>query len=315
MAISVARANAHVACWKERLERFSPRAGWASSLFHACQIEVAEKIIRDGHVVCRQNVPNVICDVANQGALWNNPAAHQYVRLYFRPRNRFHLKTEGIKPLSDPYRIDPHMAIPVMFVFDFVSVLTDQSSFFVPGNFASAAMQPLTGDANFDTLNFEYIYHDSKPSSDIMNVVQDARMAEVVVLNSLPLKHLKAVVCRTIYEEQMLRYLLRDVDISKIKFITERGGALFFRRGIFLSELYVDQGNIHFTFQSPTTAILPEYKVRVGCGNEWHNFKLAAKKWRVPQITNTDPNAIWTIYIEDCLAFQGPVRSASGTVV
>ncbi|MCJ8028252.1 DUF4433 domain-containing protein [Shinella yambaruensis] len=315
MAISVDRANAHVAYWRERLERFSTRAGWASSLFHACQIEVAERIIRDGRVICRQDLPNVICDVANQGALWNNLTAHQYVRLYFRPRNRFHLKTEGIKSLSDNYRIDPHMAIPIMFVFDLVSVLSDQSSYFVPGNFASTAMQPLSGNESFDALNFEYIYHDSAPSPDIMHMIQDARMAEVVVLNSLTLQHLKAVVCRTIYEEQMLRHMLRDFDVSRIKFITERGGALFFRRGIFLSELYVSQGNIHFTFQSPTTAIQPDYKVKIGCENVWYDFKLGAKKWRVPQITNTNPNAIWTIYIEDCLAFQGPVRSASGTVV
>jgi hypothetical protein len=94
--------------------------------------------------------------VANQGALWNNPAAHDFVRLYFRPRNSFHLKTEGIKSKTDPYRVDPHMAIPIMFVFDFVSVTTLQNSYFVSGNFASQALSALQGDNNFDTLRFDY---------------------------------------------------------------------------------------------------------------------------------------------------------------
>ena len=62
--------------------------------------------------------------MANQGALSNNPDAHQYVRLYFRPRNSFHLKTEGVKAIGDPYRAQNHMSIPVAFAFDFQKEMT-----------------------------------------------------------------------------------------------------------------------------------------------------------------------------------------------
>lgn len=128
MAISVARADQHVALWSLRLDRFASRTGWGRSLYHACQIEVAAEILRGGEVICRNGVPALLCDVANQGALNNNPAAHDYVRLYFRPKNRFHLKTEGIKARGDPNRVDPHMCIPVMLVFDLKSVLTQPAS-------------------------------------------------------------------------------------------------------------------------------------------------------------------------------------------
>src|SRR5258708_36164763 len=96
MSITVARAQRHIKDWVHNLARFPTRANWPTHLFHTCQLEVAAEIIKSGRIKCRGDVGNLICDVANQGALWNNPDAHKYVRLYFRPRNSFHLKTEGV---------------------------------------------------------------------------------------------------------------------------------------------------------------------------------------------------------------------------
>jgi ssDNA thymidine ADP-ribosyltransferase, DarT len=154
MSITVNRAGRHIKEWSKKLAQFSTRANWPPHLFHTCQLEVAVEIIKSGAIICRNNLGALICDVANQGAVWNNPDAHKYVRLYFRPRNPFHLKTEGIKSLSDPYRVDPHMSIPISFAFDFQKVITLQNVGFVPGNFARSGAAPLTGDAEFDHLNF-----------------------------------------------------------------------------------------------------------------------------------------------------------------
>ncbi|TPI49987.1 DUF4433 domain-containing protein [Mesorhizobium sp. B2-9-1] len=308
MAISIARAQRHIREWNEKLARYPSRNGWVNSLFHACQIETAAEIVRQRKVVCRQHVPIVLCDVANQGALWNNPAAHEYVRLYFRPKNSFHFKTEGIKSNSDPYRVNPHMAIPVMLVFDFTSVITLADSFFVSGNFASQALAPLQGDKNFDGLNFNYIYHDSAVSQDMMQTIHDARMAEVVVRNELPLAHhLRVVVCRTIHEERMLRYLLRNVDVSDVRFAVEKGGSLFLCRGSYITELYTRGGELHFDFTAPSTARKDKYSVAVSCGNSRFAFSLEPSSWRVPQIVNPDPSAEWKIEIEGCTAYLGPV--------
>jgi hypothetical protein len=310
VAISVARATKHATEWDEALAKFQSRANWGSSLYHACQLETAAEILRQGQIVCRRDVPVVICDVANQGALWNNPAAHEYVRLYFRPKNKFHLKTEGIKSTSDQYRVNPHMSVPVMFIFDFISVMVMENSFFVSGNFASLAAVPQQGDKNFDRLNFNHIYHDSNVSQDMMQTIHDARMAEVVVSSSLSLSHLRAVVCRTVHEESMLRYMLRGTNLSGYRFVVEKGGSVFFRRGIYITEIYTLNGNLHFTFTSPSVAPKVKYQVVVACQNARFNFDLEPKRWRVPQITNHDPDAVWRVEIEGCLAYEGPVPAS-----
>jgi hypothetical protein len=119
MPITISRARRHTEEWSAKLAPFPVRANWPVHVFHTCQLEVAVEIIRSGQIKCRASVTKLICDVANQVAVWNNPEAHNYVRLYFRPRNSFHLKTEGVKAIGDPYRIDPHMSIPIAFAFDF----------------------------------------------------------------------------------------------------------------------------------------------------------------------------------------------------
>jgi hypothetical protein len=315
MAISVERATEHAKEWTTALARFPSRANWGSALFHACQIETATEILRQGKIVCRRDVPVIICDVANQGALWNNPAAHEYVRLYFRPRNRFHLKTEGIKSSTDIYRVNPHMSIPIMFVFDFVSVMALESTRFVSGNFASLAAIPQQGNSNFNLLNFDHIYHDSAVSADMMQTIQDARMAEVVVSEELSLDHLRAVVCRTVHEESMLRYMLREYDIKKYRMTVEKGGSIFFRRGIYINEVYTQQGYLHFDFTSPSVSPRERYSVSVKCGSARYDFNLAPTRWRVPQINNHDPAAVWRIEIEGCLAFEGPVPATNMPIV
>ena len=315
MAISVERARKHTKHWTEALARFRSCANWGSSLFHACQIETAAEILRQGQIICRRDVPVIVCDVANQGALWNNPAAHEYVRLYFRPKNHFHLKTEGIKSSTDPYRIDPHMSVPVMFVFDFVAVMQLASSYFVSGNFASLAAVPQQGDSHFDHLNFEHIYHDSAVSPDMMQTIHEARMAEVVVSRSLSLEHLRAVVCRTVHEESMLKHMLRGMDINQYRFAVERRGSVFIKRGIYITEIYTRNGNLHFNFTSPAAAPKERYSVNVRCGAMSCNFDLAPKRSRIPQITNHDPDAVWRVEIEGCVAFEGPVATADMPIV
>lgn len=313
MAISIARADQHIATLGPRLDRFASRTGWGRSLYHACQIEVAAEILRGGEIICRNGVPALLCDVANQGALNNNPAAHNYVRLYFRPKNRFHLKTEGIKARSDPNRADPHMCIPVMLVFDLISVLTLASSRFVAGNFANFNQIPRDGDNQFDQLKFEHIYHDSAVSQDEMQHIHNMRMSEVVVPQRLSLATLNYVVCRTIHEERYLKRLLGP-GAWNYNFAVEKGGSVFFRRGMFISELYTENGELHFEFRSPVSASKPQYEVKVTCGDQHFRYEIAPSRWRIPAIVNPNPNAIWKIEIEGCTAYEGVVPAAGPVV-
>jgi hypothetical protein len=314
MAVSVERAHRHVAEWRAKLARFPARRKWPECLYHACQIEVAAEILRRGELLCRSRAQPLLCDVANQGALWNNLAAHDYVRLYFRPRNQFHLKTEGIKSRADTHRVDPHMSIPVMLAFDAASVLALPESMFVPGNFAGTNRQPLSGDAAFDDLNFGQIYHESPISRDEMHAIQDARMSEVVVGKSLDLKHLVAVVTRTIHEERYLRSLLGPT-VAGYRFAVEKHGSVFFRRAMFIREIYTQDGELHFEFKAPHYGTKAGYEVVVSCGDQRFGYELAAGRWRIAAISRgDDPAAVWRIEIEGCVAYEDVVPPAGPVV-
>lgn len=312
MSVSLARANQHVARWGPDLDRFVTRRGWGVSLYHACQIEVAVAILRGGEVLCRNLVPELLCDVANQGALNNNPAAHNYVRLYFRPKNRFHLKTEGIKSRSDPNRSDPHMCIPIMLVFDLVSVLTMPECRFVIGNFANLNQILHSTDAEFDQLDFSKVYHDSGSGGD-MQEIRNLRMSEVVIPQRMNLNALRSVVCRNIHEERYLRWLLGP-GIWNFNFAVERGGSVFFARGMFVGEIYTQNGVLHFQFNSPVSAPQETYHVVVTCANQRMEYNIKPSKWRIPALVNADPNAVWKLEIEGCTAYEGPVPAAGFVV-
>lgn len=267
------------------------------------------EIIRAGQLSCRDDVDVLLCDVANQGALWNNPDAHRVARLYFRPRNAFHLKTEGIKSRTDRFRQDPHMAIPIAFAFKFVPVMCLEECFFVDGNFAKNRAAPLSGDENFDKLDFEVIYHDSPFSADQMQHYQNARMSEVVVRDRLSLEFLDAVICRTIHEERTLRHRLALAGLLPPPIRVEQRGSVFMRKGILIDEVYMKERLLHFRFREPVSGVQDDYEVEVAClsSQKVNNFRLKAGGYRVRQILADDPNAIWRITIEGCVAYEGPV--------
>ena len=103
MSITLARAQKHVAEQQRRLATTQQRSAWPQFLFHTTHVTNAVNIVRQGFLGARNVVEN-FHDVANQGALASFDASHDYARLYFRPRNPFHVRTEGIKCVSDLYR-------------------------------------------------------------------------------------------------------------------------------------------------------------------------------------------------------------------
>jgi hypothetical protein len=316
MSITVNRAARHTTEWSKKLAPFPIRANWPSHLFHTCQLEVAVEIIKSEAIRCRSGVAQLICDVANQGAVWNNPDAHDYVRLYFRPRNSFHLKTEGVKAVGDPYRVDPHMSVPIAFAFDFGQVITLPNSGFVPGNFAKSGAAPLTGDAEFDKLNFDLIYHDAPLSSEKIAEVHNWRMSEVVVKDTLPLTHLSYIVCRTPHEERTLRHALGG-QIA-LNTIVEQKGSVFMRRGIFVDEIYWSSNLLHMQFHGPTGYTKERYEIEVVC---WDNgvrqakrYSAAPGKYQFPGIM-ASKDAVWRVEIEGCAVYHAPIPSTSGLVV
>jgi hypothetical protein len=254
----------------------------------------------------------LICDVANQGALWNNPDAHNYVRLYFRPRNSYHLKTEGVKAIGDPYRVNPHISMPVAFAFVLPKVITLPGSGFVPGNFAKSTAAPLTGDAAFDTMPFDLIYHDAAFGPDKKDEVLNWRMSEVVVEDQLSLSHLSCVICRTVHEERTLRYALGNQILPTI--LVEQKGSIFMRRGMFVDEVFWASGNLHLKFHGPTVFPKDRYAMKVICWDggvqREGNFQIAPGYYRFTSMPASE-DAIWQIELEGCVIYRAEIPSMS----
>jgi hypothetical protein len=281
-------------------------------------MEVAVEIMKSGRILCRSAVPRLICDVANQGAIWNNPQAHDFVRLYFRPKNWFHLKTEGVKPRADRYRVDPHMSMPVCLVFDLPRVLAISGAGVVPGNFAKSNSAPLYTDEGFRSLDFESVYHEGPLADGLKVAVNEWRMSEVVVPGELDLRHLSAVVCRSIHEERTLRHLLQQADVKpSTNILVEQRNSIFVRRGIFIDELYWQNDFLHMKFHGPVVAAQDAYDVNVTCIDQGSiktlNFQLSAKKYYFPSMPATR-DAVWRIEIEGCCVYHARVPSLSGLV-
>jgi hypothetical protein len=290
-----------------------PRLKWPSALFHACQLEVAAQILRDGELRCRNEAGALLCDVANQGALWANPAAHSYARLYFRPRNMFHLKTEGVKRLNNPHRVNPHMSMPVMLAFDFRRVLTMPESGFLYGNFAHAGAEILSGDEAFDELNFAYIYHDSPTSPDLGPTIREARMSEVVVPDAVPISMINAVICRTVHDLASLRHELAGVAVG-VPLMVEGETAIFQKKNIFVRELYCDHGQVHLTLTAPESGSIAGVKVRLVSDEQDWTAHIDTTRFVVGDFIANSPDTVWTIEIEDCVAYRAQIPWHSGVI-
>ena len=313
MPISLGRAQRHVAEWTEQFRLLPPRQMWPKHLFHACQFDVAARILTLGELRCRNGAGELLCDVANQGALWNNPAAHDYARLYFRPRNSFHLKTEGIKRLGDLYRVDPHMSIPVILAFDLPRVMTLEGSGFLYGNFAHQGAQVLQGDAEFDTLDFAKIYHDGSTSQQDGDVIREARMSEVVVPGAVSTVLLNAVLCRTTHDAATLKHLLGGA-VPNARIVVPQSASIFQRREMYITELYSDAGSVHLSLSFPHHGNLAGTKVRIYSDEGDKTYHLQRPKVVLGDLRAISPDTTWTIEIEDCIAYRAPIPWSSGLV-
>ncbi|MQB09989.1 DUF4433 domain-containing protein [Agrobacterium sp. ICMP 6402] len=317
MPISLARAERHV---KEQANRLTAnRAVWPQYLYHACDVTTAINIIRHNELRCRNDAEDFL-DVANGGALNIFDGAHSCARLYFRPKNGFHFRTEGIKCIADQYRLPNHMSIPVMFVFDFVSVITLNGARFSNGNIQRSRTF-LDGDASFDSIDFDAVYHDAPTNSTNRDYIANMRMSEVSVENKVPLgPHLRAIVFRTQSDMRTFEYLLSEAGIQcpYKRFVERARGTLFLARALYLNDLSFVATTISLTFNFPTDFSPPDrvFKVYINQTSQ-SGIKIYDKSVELRattfNVTNYEPDisAVWLIKLEDQLAFRGRIQAVT----
>jgi hypothetical protein len=272
--------------------------------------------VKAGTLSARNFVAGQFHDVANQGALGANVESHNYARVYFRPRNPYHLRTEGIKCLCHPYRQDVQSSIPVTFLFDFASVMTLEGVKFTKGNIQRAKNTQLEGDTAFDTLDFNSIYHDDSVSQNEKDYIHDCRMAEVMIPNNLPLDpHLKAIFFRTRWDLETFRFLLQGAGAAfngKVQ-VEQITNSLYMHMGLYIIDLDVLQGTLHMRFHLPIDYSPKDgnYKVKIeqsapGVVGRIYEKDISLQKGSLA-VSNflSNADAIWRITLEDVLAFNG----------
>jgi hypothetical protein len=313
------RAARHIAEWSERLSSSPRHALWPKYLYHAAHVTTAVQILRSGQLVSRSSLGTIRHDVANQGALHNNPRAHDSARLYFRPKNNFHLKTEGIKCRDDPHRGRYQMSIPIMLAFDALSVLTLPDTGFSAG-MLSKVRRTGRDTRFFDAIPMEWVYHDSVPDSEEKDSIQDARMAEVVVPGRLPLSpHLSLVMCRHALDRRTLLYLLgRDAGSFRDRIVVVP--SVFLHHGLYLTRADLSSAGLHLAFHPPrrgpgsgSLQIRLTNEVPGQTEDRYHpEIRSGQASVTIPVLSSAQN--CWKIELEDVLAFHAPIPSASSVL-
>lgn len=314
MGLTPARAERHVGEESERLSRWPRNAEWPAGLFHAAQVTTAARILRSGYLASRASLHTLAPATANPGPLPDHPTAQDFARLYFRPKNRFHLKTEGIKSRDDLSRDRLHMSVPVQLVFDALSVLTLPGTGFSQG-LLSRIRQIGYDDRFFDRIPFERVYHDSVPDDQEREAIQEAGMAEVVVPGRLPLTpHLRAVICRTPLDRRTLLHLLgNQAELFRERIVVEpiRTSA-FLHHGLYLTRADLGDGGLRLDFHPPRGPLPGALKVRLtnrspGQPPDRYDLEIRCESNVILRTIPATPDNCWEIEIEEVLAFHAPI--------
>lgn len=212
------------------------RRWWPRYLYHSTRIENAAGILDHGKLLSRSRC-------SSDGRNFDDAAApaiigglgddeKRYVRLYFRPRAPTQFANEGIRP---PHRIQygAHMPVPVYFLFSAEELLTERGTCFTRGRLVRGA--EMGDDATFlRSIPFRKVYHDGPFAARDRDAIIDARHAEVLIEDQLPLEtSLRWIVCRSKPEADTLLHRLRPETrrrwSSRVRLAS--GRPVFFMRG------------------------------------------------------------------------------------
>lgn len=326
MALSEGRARSHVDTWCGQLGRFATRANWPRYVFHAAQVTKAVEILRSGFLQSRQSQGAIEHDVANQMALGNNTYAHPYARMYFRPRNHFHLRTEGIKHQTDQYWMPYQMSIPILLAFDAISVLTTPGVEFSRGNLSKTNIEVGSDEAFFETIPFEFVYHDEAPRDpNLMATIHYHRMAEIIVPGQLSVAGgLRRVICRSQFDKVTLLYLLGNSRAMWQGIVAREQipGSSFFRRELLLSQIELIDSTLYLSVKPPhNSPARRTYQIRIvqrsSVGEEIERREIELPMqytpYAIPEFRSLE-GAVWEISLEGMLAFMGEIPQGAMTV-
>ncbi|MBA3670156.1 MAG: DUF4433 domain-containing protein [Sphingomonas sp.] len=250
----------------------------------------------------------LLTDVAPEHIIQANCAAHDSVRLYFRPRTPTQFNIEGIREPTD-YYFGKHAPVLYMMCFDAGGILTQPGVRFSDGN-----MQGLPhvfhDDAGFQQLVFADIYHEGRIPEADRERVRRSRCAEVLVPSPLPLApSLRAVVCRSSAERQLLLHELGAAFPARDRIRVFNEAGVFNLDYAFVETVDLAKDGVHVKFHCPRRGpIAGKVEVRVtpdvGPAIRWGNDALEFwKKWTFTYVL-LQGSYLVEIWIRGCLAYR-----------
>ena len=209
MALSQDFVDAHIARWQQSLTSpFYPhRKHWPTRLFHHAPLENAVAILREGVLRSRNDTYNTHPkDVAAPGVISANTAAHDFVRLYFRPKTPTQYHIEGIRRPNECKYEGAHAPVLIMFALDSRAVLARPDVQFSDMNMQKLGSVKTGNTAEFfDTIQFIKVFSEVQCDKSYT----DARCAEVLTKSPLRLDTcLKEIYFRSEPERDTILHML-----------------------------------------------------------------------------------------------------------
>ena len=235
---------------------------WPYFVHRHTDVRNAARILASGVIHCRRQALElgvIAIDSAHPTIIAQTPWAHEYVRLYFRPRSPTLWHVEGIRPAKRLQGIE--QCVPVYLLFDALRTLTRRDTRFSRGSLARCADHE-TGDDNafLRTLDFESVFHDGGLPKDPTerNRVRFAKQAEVLVPGQMGLEDLRAVFCRSGAERETLLWLLAeeggDVEAWKPRIRTEEADdTLYFHDWAYVRDVRLMGAKLHVDLHPPAS--------------------------------------------------------------
>lgn len=306
MALSREFIENHITAWQRTLDtQYWPyRTKWPSRLFHHAPIENAVQILRDGNLRSRQDPLNGRQrDVAAAGVIDNRIHAHDFARLYFRPRTPTQWHIEGIRKDNDAtYNNAAHAPVLVMLIFDARAVLSRHGVSFCDRNMQLGAAVPSDTEEYFAAIPFQKVFHEGNTGGD--RSIIDHRCAEVLAGSPLPLQEcLQWIYCRTAAERMTLFHMLGDQGQAWAPRMQISDDLLVFeRRYVFVEEVSLDPKGVVVRLNPRRDRQPVDTTVKA-----WHLDGRVAVDFRNPQMPAVPlpPHTRWLI--------QAPAPLQSGT--
>ncbi len=212
MALSADFIDGHIDSWQRQLSSpyYPHRKHWPACLFHHSPLQNAVSILTEGLLRSRNDANNSHpLDVAAAGVIDARCDAHDWVRLYFRPKTPTQYHIEGIRRPADCKYPDAHAPVFIMFVLDAKAVLSLPDIQFSNKNMQIGSTIPGNDENYFSQIPFIKVFSEGNNGGD--QSIIDARCAEVMTSSPLDLRHfLKAIYFRSEPERDTVLHMIGE---------------------------------------------------------------------------------------------------------